>query len=237
MKNAIKYTDEGFVEFGYVKDGAYLKFYVRDSGIGIPKERHSAIFERFIQADIADIQVRQGAGLGLSIAKASVEMPGGKIWLESEVGEGSVFYFTIPYQAKPQIRSTWDNIAADKEQGIKPLKTLIVEDDETSQIYISLILENLSKEIITVGNGKEAIKICQNNTDIDLIMMDIRMPIMNEYKATQEIRKFNKDVVIIAQTAFALSGDQEKAIKSGCDDYLPKPIDKPELLKLIKKYF
>jgi CheY-like chemotaxis protein len=212
---------------------------VKDTGIGIPKNRQSAIFERFIQADISHKMAYQGAGLGLSISKSFIEMLGGTIWVESEEGIGSTFYFSLPYNAemKEKISSETENSTKVKENQIKKLKILIAEDDETSEMLISLLVKKYSKELLKAKNGKEAVEICRTHTDVDLVLMDIQMPEMNGYEATQQIRTFNKDVIIIAQTAFGLLGDNEKAIEAGCNDYIKKPILKNELLILIQKYF
>jgi PAS domain S-box-containing protein len=239
VKNAIKYSKEGAIEFGYLKKGETLEFYVTDTGIGIPKDRQSAIFERFIQADISDKMARQGAGLGLSISKAYVEMLGGKIWVESEEGIGSTFYFTLPYNAEPVEKEVVGKVvqAQDEKKQIKNLKILIAEDDKISEMLITIDVDKFSKEILNASNGFEAVEVCRNNPDTDLILMDIQMPEMNGYEATRQIRQFNKDVVIIAQTAFGLSGDREKSIEAGCNDYIAKPIVKAELLALMQKYF
>jgi CheY-like chemotaxis protein len=214
------------------------EFYVKDTGIGIPKDRQSAIFERFIQADISDKMARQGAGLGLSISKAYVEMLGGKIWVESEEGIGSTFYFTLPYHTESEKKVVEKVILEQEEKNnIKKLKILIAEDDEISGMLITIDVEKFSKEILKAENGFEAIEVCRNNPDIDLILMDIQLPVLNGHEAIRQIRQFNKDVVIIAQTAFGLFGDREKAIEAGCNDYISKPIKKDDLLALIQKYF
>jgi len=239
VKNAINYSKVGTIEFGYIKRGKNLEFYVKDTGIGISKDRQSAIFERFIQADISDEMARQGAGLGLSISKAYVEMLGGKIWVESEEGIGSTFYFTLPYKAEPE----WGKVdkkvvpAQVENNQIKKLKILVAEDDKISQMLITIDIHKFSKEILNASNGFEAVEVCRNNPDTDLILMDIQMPVMNGYGATRQIRQFNKDIIIIVQTAFKLTGDREKAIEAGCNDYISKPINKNELLSLIQKYF
>ena len=239
VKNAIKYTNEGSIEFGYLKRRETLEFYVKDTGIGIPKDRHSSIFERFIQADISNKMARQGVGLGLSISKAYVEMLGGKIWVESEEGIGSTFYFTLPYNIEPEEKKVVGKVgpAHDETKQIKKLKILIAEDDETSEMLISVNVNKFSTEIFKVTTGTEAINVCRQHPVIDLVLMDIQMPEMNGYEATRQIRQFNKDVVIIAQTAYGLSGDREKAIEAGCNDYVAKPINKTELLSIIQKYF
>ena len=239
VKNAIKYSKEGAIEFGYIKKDETLEFYVKDTGIGIPKDRQSAIFERFIQADISDKMALQGAGLGLSISKAYVEMLGGKIWVESEEGIGSTFYFTLPYNAESEEKKVVGKVvsAQNEKNQINDLKILIAEDDETSEMLITIGVEKFGKEILKARTGFEAVEVCRNNPDIDLILMDILMPVMNGHEATRQIRQFNKVVVIIAQTAFGLSGDREKAIEAGCNDYISKPINKDELLSLLQKYF
>jgi signal transduction histidine kinase/CheY-like chemotaxis protein len=239
IKNAIKYSNEGFVEFGCAKKGAYLEVFVKDTGIGIPKERQNAVFERFVQADISDKMARQGAGLGLSISKAYVEMLGGNIWLESEEGQGTTFYFSIPF--KPE--TILDNIAGEnafeqeEEYLVRKLKILIAEDDEVSQRLIEKGVNVFSREILKAWNGAEAVEICRNNPDIDLIMMDIQMPVMDGLEATKLIREFNEKVIIIAQTAYALSGDREIAMEVGSNDYISKPIMKIRLHELIRKHF
>ncbi len=241
VKNAIKYTNEGMIEIGckIVKTpgDASLQFYVKDTGIGIPANRQVAVFERFIQADIADVNAFQGAGLGLSIAKAYIELLGGRIWLESEEGKGSTFFFSIPYTPLKYDESTdLKLVEVDEIKGtIGKLKILIAEDDETSQRLMAIAMKPYCIEIFEAKTGVAAVEICRKNPDIDLILMDIQMPDLNGYDATRQIRQFNKNVIIIAQTAFGLSGDREKAIEAGCDDYIAKPIIRSELIAVINK--
>jgi PAS domain S-box-containing protein len=244
IKNATKYSNEGTIEIGFSLKEQVLEFYVKDTGIGIPYNKQEAIFERFIQVDIADKMAKQGAGLGLSISKAYVEMLGGKIWVNSRVEDpikgikgGSTFYFNLPYSN--EIDNNENNIEYIKPKKIinNKLKILIAEDDPTSKQFISIITKKFSKEDIVVSSGDKAVEAIKNNPDIDLILMDIQMPVMDGYKATQQIREFNKDVIIIAQTAFALEGDREKAIANGCNDYISKPINIVKLKNIISKYF
>ncbi|MEI6277241.1 MAG: response regulator, partial [Prolixibacteraceae bacterium] len=204
--------------------------------------RQEAIFERFIQADIADVQARQGAGLGLSIAKAYVEMLGGKIWVESETGKGSTFYFTLPYHSEPEEKNadskvvSYKNVENYSHPEVHGLKILIAEDDDVSELLIAIEVKPFVNQIFRATTGVETIEVCRNNPDIDLILMDIQMPDLNGYEATRQIRQFNKDVIIIAQTAFGLFGDREKAIRAGCNDYISKPIKSMELKTLIIKH-
>lgn len=238
VKNAIKFTHKGSIEFGYEKKGEYLEFYVKDTGLGIAENQKGLIFERFRQGSESHYRGFDGSGLGLSICKSYVEMLGGRIWAESEEGLGSTFYFTIPYIPVPEEIATVRDVVSDelKNARIKKLKILIVEDDEISYSLLTRIVQKISKEVLHAVNGAEAVQACQDNPDLDLILMDIRMPVMSGFEATQQIRLFNKDVIIIAQTAFGFSSDNEKALEAGCNDYIAKPIDKTILNELIKKH-
>ncbi len=243
VKNAIKYTDSGTIDFGFEKKDGFLEFYVKDTGIGVPQQRQAAIFDRFVQADISDSQARQGAGLGLSISKAYVEMLGGKLWLESEEGVGSTFCFTLPFKVEqsennghakdlPRELNQTPGVSA-----MKLLKVLIAEDDEVSSNLISTMISRNSREVVKVRSGLEAVDYCRKHPELDLILMDIQMPDLNGYDATRQIRQFNTTVIIIAQTAYGLSSDRDTAIEAGCNDYISKPIHKKELSLLINKYF
>jgi len=246
VKNAIKYSIDGAIEFGYslvdINNRMFLQFFVKDTGIGIPRDRQEAVFERFIQADIGDKRAYQGAGLGLSIAKAYVEILGGKIWVDSTEGHGSVFYFTIPYKVEQEEKIEAKNFIIPYENAskIKPIKILVVEDDDVASFLIKILIKKFCKEVLNASDGFEAIEICRNHPDIDLVLMDIKMPVMNGYEAARGIRQFNSKVVIIAQTSFAHSGDRKKAIEAGCNEYIKKPIKKnqfDQFDQLIENYF
>jgi signal transduction histidine kinase/ActR/RegA family two-component response regulator len=258
VKNAIKFTHKGFVEFGsnfvfvgerkandHLKKGrktgdpVAIEFYVRDTGVGIRPDQLNYIFDRFRKGtDFLNCNY-EGAGLGLSIAKSYVEMLGGKIRLISEQGKGSEFYFTVPLRIEPTAKDGRNDAESteDEEIRIGKLKILVAEDDEFSEMLIILSVEDYCRELIRVNSGMDAIAACRNNPDIDLILMDIKMPEIDGYEATRQIRKFNKEVVIIAQTAYALSMERERALEAGCDDYLVKPIRKANLEEVINKYF
>jgi hypothetical protein len=236
IKNALKYSKIGAINFGYNVQNNFLEFFVEDSGIGIPLNRQQAIFERFIQADVYDTEAYEGAGLGLSIAKSYVTMLGGKIWVVSEEQKGATFYFTIP--KKHTIATLEKTVTkANNNKNNIHLNLLIVDDEEIAAVYLSILLEDFCTKIYRAKNGVEAVEIFKKNPTIDLILMDIKMPKMDGHEATQQIRALNKNVIIIAQTAFAYPEDQEKAMRYGCNDYISKPIQPTYLFELIKKYF
>ncbi|MDY0102704.1 MAG: ATP-binding protein [Lentimicrobium sp.] len=224
VKNAIKFTPAGFIEVGYEVKSKFVEFFVKDSGFGIPSEQKNNIFERFRQGDESLHRDYEGSGLGLAISKAYVEMLGGKIWVESEPGQGSTFRFTLPDLG--EIEET-EHLQTDEVQEIIPnqkLKIMVVDDDEDSRVLLSQMLRVFESQIIQVTSGLEAVLTCRYNPDIDLILMDIQMRGMDGLEATRQIREFNKEVIIIAQTALALNGDRELAIDAGCNDYISKPI-------------
>ncbi len=237
IKNAIKYTKKGRIEFGVDYMDDCIELYVKDSGIGIAKNRHDAIFDRFTQADIEDKQAFEGSGLGLSIVKAYVEMLRGKITLDSQLGKGSIFRACIPVKYVNLEIISGRNELLGGETEDKKIKALIVEDDGISELHMSILLKDICKEIVIARTGLDAVKICQERTDINLILMDIKIPGINGYEATKRIRKFNKSVKIIAQTAYAMPDDRENAKKVGCDEYITKPIIKEKLMDIIDSMF
>ena len=237
IKNALKFTKKGQVCFGYTQKGEFLEFFVKDTGIGIPEERQEVIFERFIQGDITNKMAYDGAGLGLSIARAYTEMLGGKMWVKSEAGVGSEFYFNLPFAKKNEDAEKRSAIvhAAAEVRSARNLKVLIAEDDETSDFLITKMLQLDAREILHAKTGRQTVETCRKNPDIGLIMMDIRMPDLDGYEATRQIRQFNKKVIIIAQTAYAMLGEREKAKQAGCNDYIAKPIAYSSFLLLMQQ--
>jgi len=236
VKNAIKYSDGGTIQINCTKAEEQLLFEVKDMGKGIPEDQLEAIFNRFVQADVDDTEAVEGSGLGLAIVKAYVELLGGEIWAESEIGKGSTFYFTIEY--KPAVSTGQfeqeDSQSADFSR--KEAFVLIAEDDEVSNVLLEHLMGARNFRLTTVKNGEDAVQMCREHPELDLILMDIKMPVLDGIEATKRIRKFNKQVPIIAQTAFALTGDKEKALRAGCNEYISKPIQEENIIELINRY-
>jgi len=236
IKNAIKFTPSGFVEFGCRLDYQNLIFYVKDTGVGIPEDRLGSIFERFVQADLSVSRTHEGSGLGLAIVKAYVEMLGGSITVESTVGKGTQFTFLMPYVEDDNNTISQEPSVSDKKLLREGTKILIAEDDFASFLYLQKALMGDGVTFIRSTNGEETVEIVKSNSDISVVLMDIKMPGMSGLDATRKIRQFNKSIPIIAQTAYSLSGDRDLAIEAGCNDYISKPINRKELQNLIKKY-
>lgn len=241
IKNAIKYTNKGGIKIGVLIKNDNLLFYCRDTGIGIPKEKHLTIFNRFEQADIENRQAYQGSGLGLSIAKHYADLLGGNLWVESQPEEGSVFYFSIPLN-QSEIDAARNVVKrkeseSDAKAKSRKLKTLIVEDDENSSLFLSIVLKDFASDILLAENGEKAVQVIKNHPEIELILLDIRMVGMNGIETAKQIRSFNKNVVIIGQSAYAFEEDKKRALEVGFNDYISKPVCKQKLENLINKYF
>jgi PAS domain S-box-containing protein len=228
--NSAKFTLHGEINFGYRVDDEFLEFIVEDTGIGIPKEMHEIIFSRFRQVETEAHLQYGGSGLGLSISKAYVELLGGKIWLESEPGKGSKFYFTIPY--KKSVAQTQPDVEVFCND--RPITILVAEDEDSNFLLIKEILRHLKTKIYRAANGIEAIEISKSNPDIDLILMDLKMPKMDGLEATEQIKEILPDVPIIAQSAYHTDADKQKALAYGCSDYISKPLNKEQVLCAIK---
>lgn len=235
IKNAIKFTNRGKIEITVNQVDKWIHFAVLDTGMGIPKDKLEAIFNRFEQGDMAITRGYEGTGLGLAITKAYVELLGGSIQVTSSRGAGSVFTFSIPYNPaepiEPRVPEKVEQNLSDNQQN---LKILIAEDDQISFQYMQMLLKPVECTILRAMTGKDVVRLyAEHASSIDLILMDIKMPEMDGYTATQEIRKINSSVPIIAQTAYSLAGDMEKAIQSGCNYYLSKPLKRNDLLHII----
>jgi PAS domain S-box-containing protein len=231
FSNAVKFTHQGRITLRCLAKDGYLIVEIEDTGIGIDKELQSAVFERFRQVETSFSKKYGGTGLGLSISKAYIEKMGGDISVTSELGKGSVFSFRIPFKTgkSPKKREKEE---LSKPEIRKDLTVLIVEDEEINWLYLNEILKRSVKTINAV-TGKHALALIKKHPEIDIVLMDIKLPDINGLELTKMIRSTNSKIRIIAQTAFALAGDKEKAYEAGCTGYLTKPIKKDELLKAI----
>lgn len=236
LNNAVKFTDKGSISFGCRSVDGKLIIWVKDTGIGIPASRLEAVFDRFVQADLNITRPHEGSGLGLSITKAYTEMLGGTIEVQSEQGKGTLFTVSFPHQLSGK---------QDPAESVEPVQVvagrnnpliLLAEDDQTNLTVLEWMLVSEQFRVIKATTGQEAVKIFSGTPDIALILMDLKMPDLNGLEATKMIRQSNDRIPIIAQTAYALSGDRQKAIEAGCTDYIAKPIRKTDLIRMIRKY-
>lgn len=238
LDNALKFTRKGEITVGYeLIDSEFLKFYVQDTGIGIPKDKQSVIFDRFRQVYEDKTLLNHGTGLGLSIVKSLVELAEGKIWVESEPNEGSTFYFTLPYKpvingihSEPLISINTNNINWNGKT------VLLAEDDDDNYLFLEELLRETKVNLVRAKDGRETLNIALSSIKIDLILMDVKMPLLNGYEAAKQIKKVKNTIPIIAQTAYAMEEDKQRALASNCNDYISKPIEVSKLFFLMSKY-
>ena len=233
--NAIKFTEIGYVKVSYYLKDNLIEFCVSDTGIGIPQKYHEKVFERFYQVDETFSRFHEGTGLGLAISKAYVELLGGKIWLSSEPDQGTSFFFTIPFERYINKPENSDKNSVNEEFNSFVNKTILVAEDIDSNFkLISYFLSKTNATIIRASNGMEAVREFLTNKNVDLIIIDIKMPIMDGYSATKQIREKDAHIPIIAQSAYV--SDRDIAIQSGCSGFISKPFDKKGLLKVISDF-
>ncbi len=241
LTNAVKFTPRGgqILISAKTTPGNLAEISIQDTGIGMNKSITDNLFRLDVNTSRTGTEGESSTGLGLIICRDFIEMHGGELKIESEEGKGSTFHFTIPGPestgTEPTVTKAPDT--ANGKNPVKKLKILIAEDDETSEMLLSIALKKYSSKIYRARSGKEAVEICLANPDIDLVMMDIQMPEMDGIEASRQIRQFSSTVVIIAQTAYGLDGERAKSLSAGCNDYLPKPLNKLILNTLIKKHF
>ncbi len=235
--NALKFTNCGYVEFGYNVKDKMIEFYVRDTGIGISNEKQKIIFDRFTQADNSLTRKFGGSGLGLTISKGLIELLGGQIWVSSELHSGSTFYFTVPYIP------TFDEDNSYRKGEPEPSEYkwndrtfLIVEDDKVSFKFLEGIFRKTGAKIVHADNGLKAVELIKQFPEIDMVLMDIQLPEMNGLDATHMIKQLRKELPVIAQTANDLAEDREKCLEAGCVDYVSKPINIKLLYSKIHQY-
>ncbi len=238
ISNALKYTERGSIEFGYNLDNNVVTFFVKDTGVGIDPKMQTLIFERFRQVEDISGKKTAGTGLGLSISKGIVSLLGGTIWVESELGEGTTFFFTLPYRVIEKPESS-DEPQLEEDERFPDWRNrviLIAEDEEVNYIFMEELLNLTGVTLLWAKDGAQAVELVKTLKKIDLILMDIKMPVMNGYAATMEVRQINPKIPIIAQTAYAFSEDRQKAEAAGCNDYITKPINSKELFAMMQKY-
>lgn len=235
--NALKFTSSGHIKYGYELKDKELEFFVEDTGIGISPENADIIFERFRQVE-SELSIQAGGtGLGLSISKAFINKMGGSIWVESNPGVGSKFIFTIPYKkAKALIEREEETVSRYLQELPSNLNVLVAEDDDMNFFFIKELLTEFNVNILRASTGVESVNLVRSYPNIDLVLMDIKMPGMDGLDATREVKKIRSNLPVIAQTAYAFTSDKEKAIEAGCDDYISKPIDRLKLVSLMTKY-
>jgi PAS domain S-box-containing protein len=237
LDNAIKFTKTGEIEIGYQSvENDHLRFFVRDTGIGIHPDKHRIIFERFRQIDESLDREYGGNGLGLAICKAFVELMGGRIWLKSGINKGTTFYFTISVKKNPGKEKI--NLPESKIVNYKwkNKRIMVVEDDISSLTFMKVLFKLTQADLVFVKKGQEAIDLFMNDRNFDLILMDVQLPDINGLEVTKMIKSINRDIPVIAQTAYAMQGDEVKCLKSGCDDYISKPIDISDLFFKIDRF-
>ena len=239
ISNAIKFTEKGYIEFGYAEEDNLIEFYVKDTGIGLNKDEQKQIFDRFKYDEETITRKYEGSGLGLTIAKGIVRLLGGKIWIDSEPGKGTTIFFTIPLEEVPMenIEEVIIEEHTPFEFNWKGKLILVVEDDDVNFKFIETILLENQAQVLRANNGLQAVELYQSINKIDLILMDIKMPEMDGFDATRKIRSVNRQIPIIAQTAFALEEDREKCLQAGCDEHVTKPIDIKDLMLKINHCF
>ena len=236
LENALKFTQQGYVEMGYNRKGNKLEFYVKDTGIGISYNARELIFEQFSQEDKKLSRSTGGLGLGLSIVKGNTELLDGKIRLESERGKGSTFFVEIPYlPVEPELVLMLEKTT---ESSPERITILVTEDEEVNYQYLEILLKKYQPgiKVLHAINGQEAVDICKKYPEIKLVLMDLKMPGMNGLEATRLIKKQNPDLTIIAQTAYTSLENQEEAKAAGCVAFLRKPTRKLDLFKVLDKY-
>jgi PAS domain S-box-containing protein len=236
LNNAVKFTEKGSIRLGFSILENEIEFFVKDSGIGIRKESMENIFNRFEKEDRGPSRLSEGSGLGLSISKGMVDMIGGKMHVDSEIGVGSCFSIRIPYQNKEGASVPLTQPVEHRKSTRKP-SILLAEDDETNSYFLkALLAREMDANVLHASNGREAIELFKANPDIELVLMDMKMPEVNGFEATRQIKLIRNEVPVIAITAYAMSGDEERVMAAGCDGYLSKPITKRSLLQKMAEF-
>jgi two-component system sensor histidine kinase/response regulator len=233
MDNAVKFTREGFITMGYTFDEKELTFFVKDTGKGISLEGKQLIFKNFMQEDNSYTRSFEGCGLGLSISQGLVDLLGGRLWVESESGKGSTFFFTLPLaERKIEILDIlMEEILDNKEKTI-----LVAEDDDINFSYLNILLQNSMTRIIHARDGYEAVRLCREHPEINAVLIDLKMPVLDGIEAARQIKNLRKDLPVLAVTAYSGSEDRQLAMESGCDEFITKPVKKDLLLDKLAEH-
>jgi len=230
VDNSFKFTKEGSVHLGFSLDDSVLVIYVQDTGVGISQEAQEKVFESFIQEDVSNTRGHEGSGLGLTITKGIMELLGGTVAIESEKKSGTKVILSLPV---PECKQNSKHMKSSAKRASETY-VLVAEDDPGNMMYIEHTLKNRFKGFLKANDGIEAVNIMNEHPEITLVLMDLKMPNMDGFEATKEIRRMGLDVVIIAITAYGMSGDEQKALNAGCNDYLPKPFQNNRLLQKLR---
>ncbi len=233
IDNAVKFTQKGLITFGYELTDTDIQFFISDTGSGIQPEVLDVIFDAFMQADVSPTRGYEGSGLGLTISHGMVKLLGGKMWVDSASEQGSTFYFTLPLRENPVISVLKAPEIPKPRTSDKPL-ILIAEDDDSNYKYIEIVLQYASYNVIRAENGYEAVECCHKYPELSLVLMDIKMPMLDGFEATRQIRTFRPDLPVIALTAHVTAEDRNAAMASGCNEYITKPVSKTTLLEIIE---
>lgn len=236
LDNAFKFTSQGLIRFGYKVNNDHIQFFVSDSGVGITKDKFSYIFDSFGQITESNSVKPKGTGLGLAISSKLIGLLGGNIWVESEPGEGSSFYFVLPFQKKEIVTEkrnghSLSNLIPDWNNK----SILVAEDEELNWIFIQELLKDSKANLFWAKNGLEALDLIEKHP-IDVVLMDLKMPVLNGHEAIRILKSKHKNLPIIAQTAHAMDDEQEVVMKSGCDAYLVKPLNIEKLVNVVSEY-
>ena len=236
LSNAVKFTEEGEIVLGLEEHPEGILFYVKDSGIGIREEKQNVIFDRFMQGHETKTKLYGGTGLGLAISRNLTEILGGQIGVKSKSGEGATFWFTLPRNEVPLKYEAALRAPLSDVRSWEGKKLLIAEDDHSNYYFLYEALKDTGMEILWAKDGQETLELFREHSDLDMVLMDINMPLLNGYECTKIIKKERPELSVIAQTAYAMSGERAISREAGCDDYLPKPIKVNELLDTLAKH-
>lgn len=237
ISNAIKFTHQGFVEYGYLVQDKEVMFFVKDTGIGIPTHQQGMIFEKFRQVDEGNTRKYGGLGLGLTIAKALTELLGGKIWFESFPNSGSTFYISLPLPPQVTDQRVLNYVESGSNINYWANKTILAAEDESiNYILLKKILKFSAANLIWAKDGQEAVEIVNSGRAIHLVLMDLKMPVKDGFQATIEIKALRPSIPVLALTAYSMPQDQKRALEAGCSDFITKPINIDSLLKKVSNY-